>query len=694
MSKYIKKFSSDFIDLSQEDIPILEVLIIELSLGSCTGIKENLSNMLFIPKGARQMVYDLSYTFHIEESDYKEIFKWIGLNILLSTIVAKWNFEKKLCQKKLVRRADLRKCDRLFRGWAKPHPMFKEMVKKVSEVVSGGRERYLAQKHFELRKKIDDMKVSLEKRFDGRRVLWFEVNRIRIRASDDEWWRCKQLNWRKMKNIIWENGSGTSSLFYGRESQMSAKSDDYLRQKFGELEVEPLVYGGVELSDNERSAISLPPKFALLEEVSVKDLRLEVRKTGVKMRWNMRNENESVGLEQDVFDSTAFLKGGREVDFSKTRVTDFKGCKRVCVPKPVQGGSFEARWRSVEVRLEEAARGIRDSLKHRFGEKAFYNVDDQIESGLLSLKERRESDNVVFFQSDKSGKMSVDTKENFSEKMQVHLECGEQIDIDSVVKTEKILNARAKVWTRILSMGVTWNQVDRVEQAVSTSSSMPPPVYGQPKDHKTVDDGQDHPLRPVCGANVGPGANISNLLSSIITPFCDEFSTDNLVESTEDLQSRICGVNDLSLQEREGLCVLSMDATALFPSLSIGKSGEAVKQLIQESSIAIKNVNVCELGRYLAYLYTEAELTALGIGDFVMKRRATMGRKPCVTGDELSNPWVEEKSIWMKAKKIPDRDCLRFMLSLAVSKDVVNCHKQRSTLLSQAAKHAVTRYLP
>ena len=46
MSKYIKKFSSDFIDLSQEDIPILEVLIIELSLGSCTGIKENLSNML------------------------------------------------------------------------------------------------------------------------------------------------------------------------------------------------------------------------------------------------------------------------------------------------------------------------------------------------------------------------------------------------------------------------------------------------------------------------------------------------------------------------------------------------------------------------------------------------------------------------------------------------------------------------
>ena len=45
LSKYIKKFSSDFIELSQEDIPILEALIIELSLGSCTGIKENLSNM-------------------------------------------------------------------------------------------------------------------------------------------------------------------------------------------------------------------------------------------------------------------------------------------------------------------------------------------------------------------------------------------------------------------------------------------------------------------------------------------------------------------------------------------------------------------------------------------------------------------------------------------------------------------------
>ena len=54
--------------------------------------------------------------------------------------------------------------------------------------------------------------------------------------------------------------------------------------------------------------------------------------------------------------------------------------------------------------------------------------------------------------------------------------------------------------------------------------------------------------RPICGANCGPGARISDLLIQIITLLCEEFANNNLIESTEDLQARIMNLNFL----REG----------------------------------------------------------------------------------------------------------------------------------------------
>ena len=77
------------------------------------------------------------------------------------------------------------------------------------------------------------------------------------------------------------------------------------------------------------------------------------------------------------------------------------------------------------------------------------------------------------------------------------------------------MNARAKCWARILCIGEKWNHSARVKGAVTSTSGLPPPIYGLPKDHKVIDDGQEHPLRPVCGANTGPGSRISNILALI-----------------------------------------------------------------------------------------------------------------------------------------------------------------------------------
>ena len=156
-----------------------------------------------------------------------------------------------------------------------------------------------------------------------------------------------------------------------------------------------------------------------------------------------------------------------------------------------------------------------------------------------------------------------------------------------------------------------------------------------------MEEGQEHPLRPVCSANTGPGSRISSLLTNVITPCIEEFCGKDMAESTEDLQSKIEGLNSLSDEDREGLVVCSMDAKALFPSIKIERSSEAVRKLILESKIEIRGVNFWELSRYLAYLLSEAEVSSVGLTGLVMQRTSRIGRHPVVTGLELQKSWAK-----------------------------------------------------
>ena len=73
----------------------------------------------------------------------------------------------------------------------------------------------------------------------------------------------------------------------------------------------------------------------------------------------------------------------------------------------------------------------------------------------------------------------------------------------TVEKIETEINARAKCWARILNIGAAWGHQKRVKQAVTSSSGEAPVLCGLSKDHKANDDGEEHPLHPVCGADHG-----------------------------------------------------------------------------------------------------------------------------------------------------------------------------------------------
>ena len=90
---------------------------------------------------------------------------------------------------------------------------------------------------------------------------------------------------------------------------------------------------------------------------------------------------------------------------------------------------------------------------------------------------------------------------------------------------------------------------------------------------------------------------------------------------------------------KEDVELYSMDVKALYPSITIKKSAEAVYKIMAESKIRVDNVDYVELSRYMAYTFTVEEQEELGIKNMVMQRKNKGGRRPKVIGREMLSGW-------------------------------------------------------
>ena len=59
---------------------------------------------------------------------------------------------------------------------------------------------------------------------------------------------------------------------------------------------------------------------------------------------------------------------------------------------------------------------------------------------------------------------------------------------------------------------------------------------------------------------------------------------------------------------REQCCVISMDVKALYPSMEWLEIMTAVREMVENSSEDIENVNWYELGKYLAVTWSQRKL--------------------------------------------------------------------------------------
>ena len=185
---------------------------------------------------------------------------------------------------------------------------------------------------------------------------------------------------------------------------------------------------------------------------------------------------------------------------------------------------------------------------------------------------------------DKSGKLSVNTKTNYLDKLKPHTENDEEITWKEKEESEKVLNAHTAQLARILMIGKKWKQEDRVKSAVTNHLGHIPSLYSLPKDHKPVPDDTGPKCRPVCGASEAPNGQLSEILSEVVVALSHNMDKEigTMCLSTEEMLAEIDKVNlrtDLKNPVIRSTAVVNMYPSLPIEDISVIVANEGVSQM-------------------------------------------------------------------------------------------------------------------
>ena len=359
----------------------------------------------------------------------------------------------------------------------------------------------------------------------------------------------------------------------------------------------------------------------------------------------------------------------RTIDMRNLRATDLPFNQYVHIPEALPEEE-EVKIQNLKNDLRGAASGyVREcEIKRRKKKRVFQNLTELETEGLTKLQKRED---VVVFQTDKSGRFAVDTRENYIDATMPHIIGDEIVDEAAHLRAQKEANAHTVMWTRMLKAGENSSTkassgMQRVKDNMQVHNHGYAPLYSLRKDHKEVGNvTQGPPTRPVCGGSAAYNSKFSHFLGLILRPVWQE--TETACQSTEEL---LAAVNDLNKSgQLDHMCTIgSADVKALYPSIDVDFTCEKVAEMYMSSSVEVDedSVDKRELGLYLALNRPPTALRALGIQRYCPTRKSRRGRPPNITG---SAPKREEDRFkaWNDPEEKPDRVATKKMIAEALS---------------------------
>ena len=331
----------------------------------------------------------------------------------------------------------------------------------------------------------------------------------------------------------------------------------------------------IELSDDERSLLSLGPKFSMMKSLRDEDFDASLEEALMKFKWDcMSDKNEKVEMSDIALDvllreictpeeyeeikDDEVMKTMRmrmvydgvdgRLNLAKKRVTDAKGNSRVNFPKEGGDEETEAVLEMMRLKLKEVFKNycVEKCLK---GGTQKSNLTEGEMRGLKSLRKRVGDSELVIIPTDKSGRFAVMSLATYELAGQAHTKKDEVMTLSKVKSTQTELNGHVSMLMKIFKIGAEWGHTERFRETMLTNSLSVCPLYLLYKDHKGRDlsKGPVPPTRPVASGNRGMNMNMSEILSDILEPIADGVEDSYEVISTEDMVARMIKV-DRSLE--------------------------------------------------------------------------------------------------------------------------------------------------
>ena len=370
----------------------------------------------------------------------------------------------------------------------------------------------------------------------------------------------------------------------------------------------PEKYGGVQIDEKVEAMLSKEPKFMMYNKIDSFEIEVEIEKGMAKARYELMNrsdgEEESVSNE-DVAESISEreIEYNKVLEYNNLRATDIPTVQRLIEPKL---GSIEQEivMENTKEKLLECVQMYKEAHCNGKGDIKEDNIDCEERQGLKQIKKDIKDKKIVVFTTDKSGKFSVDTPDNYMKAMELHT--SKDIEVEGTEKEKKIettMNHHMRQFHKMFNTGSTHNHEERVIGATTSTNVPAPPMYGLRKDHKPhTDKIKGPPVRPVCGASEAPNSRLSNFLSRIVNDYADSIDIATECKSSEEMKAAFESYNNESPEVKENCQIISMDVKALYPSMDVDEVCIAVREMIESSEKQVEGVNWNEVGKYISII--------------------------------------------------------------------------------------------
>ena len=341
-------------------------------------------------------------------------------------------------------------------------------------------------------------------------------------------------------------------------------SDQKLEDQHGTPVVEVVALGGIVPTENMKAFLRLPLKFRCYQKIDREEAVVQAEGRAARQRWVLRDK-ELVGPEtfdqyrrrkERIEDEKLPEKGNKHVDFTRIPVTQLLCNKFIQMPSPASPEQ-EIRIQSEKLEiLDTWDLHVRDHVDDNGYHKGSNNLTRQQAEGRKEIQQGIKDRGWCLYGTDKSGKLVLDTQQNFLDSMKPHFEDHEEVDYDAVLYSEKTLNNHSKAWAKVLNVGLNAGQTHprRIREALTVKHSNVAHLRGLRKDHKTSQDPvSGPPLRPLCNGNIGPNAPLGNLMARLLrtvrSGVHQKIPTEIL--STEELLSHLDLFNSEVQEQRE-----------------------------------------------------------------------------------------------------------------------------------------------